>query len=327
MDAKLSSKGAMNVDPTTSTAASTTNVLQAMTSSDNNVKSNTTAKKPVKVVLTIERSIIPDERLRPTPSNLDGLSEEDEMDLRILGCELIQSSGILLRLPQVAMATGQVLFQRYYFCDSFLKTNMEDTAMACVVLASKIEEAPRRIRDVINVFNHLKQLRSGAKIEPLPLDKDYIDQKTNVIRVERKLLKKLGFCVHIKHPHKFIVTLLQVLNQEENAELMQTSWNYMNDCHRTDVFIRHTPEVIACACIFLSARVLRIPLPSEPCHWYELFDVTTAEIESVSKKILYLYTRPKPDQARLCKLQMKRDVRFTLPSKPSSFQPSTQSTQ
>ena len=95
----------------------------------------------------------------------------------------------------------------------------------------------------------------------------------------------------------------------------------MNDCHRTDVFIRHTPEVIACACIFLSARVLRIPLPTEPCHWYELFDVTTEEIESVSKKILYLYTRPKPDQDKLCKLQMKKDVQLLPPPKPTTSQP------
>ena len=32
--------------------------------------------------------------------------------------------------------------------------------MACVNLASKIEEAPRRIRDVVNIFHHVKQFRN-----------------------------------------------------------------------------------------------------------------------------------------------------------------------
>lgn len=62
-------------------------------------------------------------------------------------------------ISQVAMATGQVLFQRFYYSISYLRLNMETTAMACIYLASKIEEAPRRIRDVINVFHHIKQVR------------------------------------------------------------------------------------------------------------------------------------------------------------------------
>ena len=32
--------------------------------------------------------------------------------------------------------------------------------MACIFLAAKIEESPRRLRDVINVFHHIKQKRS-----------------------------------------------------------------------------------------------------------------------------------------------------------------------
>lgn len=63
---------------------------------------------------------------------------------------------------KVAMATGQVLFQRYYYSKSFVRYQMEVTAMACVTLASKIEEAPRRIRDVVNVFHHMKQVRLGV---------------------------------------------------------------------------------------------------------------------------------------------------------------------
>ena len=32
----------------------------------------------------------------------------------------------------------------------------------------------------------------------------------------------------------------------------------MNDSLRTDVFVRFKPEVIACACIFLAARVVKV---------------------------------------------------------------------
>lgn len=113
-----------------------------------------------KIILTLENCLLPDAKLEQTPSQNDGLDRQTEIDLRILGCELIQTAGILLKLPQVAMATGQVLFQRFYYSKSFVRHSMETTAMSCVCLASKIEEAPRRIRDVVNVFTHIKQVRA-----------------------------------------------------------------------------------------------------------------------------------------------------------------------
>lgn len=174
-----------------------------------------------RVIITLENIVIPDENLSPTPSMIDGLSEETEMDLRILGCELIQTAGILLKLPQVAMATGQVLFQRFYYSKSFVKHGMEVVAMACINLASKIEEAPRRIRDVINVFHHIKQFKQKKTISPLVLDQNYINLKNQVIKSERRVLKELGFCVHVKHPHKIIVMYLQVLEAERNQRLLQ----------------------------------------------------------------------------------------------------------
>jgi len=53
------------------------------------------------IVLTLENVLLPPEKLNPTPSAQDGLDPELEMDLRVAGCELISSSGILLKLPQV----------------------------------------------------------------------------------------------------------------------------------------------------------------------------------------------------------------------------------
>ncbi|KAM4771813.1 cyclin-L1 [Rhinophrynus dorsalis] len=260
-----------------------------------------------KVYLTIDNSLIPEERLSPTPSMLDGLDLEAETDLRILGCELIQSAGILLRLPQVAMATGQVLFHRFFYSKSFVKHSFEIVAMACINLASKIEEAPRRIRDVINVFHHLRQIRAKRTPCPLVLDQGYINTKNQVIKAERRILKELGFCVHVKHPHKIIVMYLQVLECERNQTLVQTAWNYMNDCLRTNVFVRFEAETIACACIYLAARALQISLPNRP-HWFWLFGATEENIQDICITTLRLYSRKKPNYDLLEKEVEKRKV-------------------
>lgn len=77
-----------------------------------------------KVKLSLDNVIIPSERLRNTPSHKDGCPHELEVDLRIVMCEYIQTSGLLLRLPQVAMATAQILFHRFFYSKSFIKYNM-----------------------------------------------------------------------------------------------------------------------------------------------------------------------------------------------------------
>lgn len=59
------------------------------------------AKLYGKIVLTLQNCLLPEEKFNSTPSHLDGLDAETETDLRILGCELIQIAGILLKLPQV----------------------------------------------------------------------------------------------------------------------------------------------------------------------------------------------------------------------------------
>ena len=43
----------------------------------------------------------------------------------------------------------------------------------------------------------------------------------------------------------------------------------MNDGLRTDIFLRYTPETIACACIHLAAKTIEYPviLPKSP-PWF-----------------------------------------------------------
>lgn len=261
-----------------------------------------------KIVLTLSNCLLPESVFKETPSQADGLDMEIETDLRILGCEMIQTAGILLRLPQVAMATGQMYLQRFYYSKSFVRYPMETMAMGSIYLASKVEEKPCRIRDVINVFHHIKQVRAQKNISALIVDQNYIELKNQVIKAERRILKELGFCVHVKHPHKLIVVYLQLLQYEKNRQLMQMAWNYMNDALRTDVFMRFPPETIACACIYLTARKIGLPLPNNP-HWYLLFKVSEEDIRDVSIRILQLYKRVKVNPEELeGKVELLRKV-------------------
>lgn len=72
---------------------------------------------------------------------------------------------------------------------------------------------------------------------------------------------------------------------------MQQCWNYMNDSLRSDVFLRHQPETVACACVYLGARQLQLPLPTTPA-WFRLFKVSESSIRDVCARVLRLYARP-----------------------------------
>ena len=67
---------------------------------------------------------------------------------KLLGVKWVQIvcglDGKCFSLFQVAMATGCVMFHRFFYSKSFVRYSMEVVAMGCVCLACKIEEAPRR---------------------------------------------------------------------------------------------------------------------------------------------------------------------------------------
>lgn len=164
------------------------------------------------IYTAIDTFYLTDEQLKTSPSRKDGIDEATETTLRIYGCDLIQESGILLKLPQAVMATGQVLFHRFYCKKSFARFNVKRVAASCVWLASKLEESPRKARQVLIVFHRMECRRENLPIEHLDTSsKRYVDLKADLIRTERHLLKEMGFICHVEHPHKFISNYLATL--------------------------------------------------------------------------------------------------------------------
>ncbi|KAF0484226.1 cyclin-like protein [Gigaspora margarita] len=182
--------------------------------------------------LSLQNAILTYEQLETTPSKIDEISEDLEDNLRKLGCDLIQSAGILLRLPQVAMATAQVLFQRFFYVASLRKFSIRDIGMGSLFLASKVQESPCKIRDLINVYHYLIQRYRNLPVEPLEyFGSEVYEMKEALTVAEMQILKKLGFNVHVQLPYGLMVNYLKVLELTEHETIPQKAWGYLNDAH------------------------------------------------------------------------------------------------
>ena len=170
-------------------------------------------------------------------------------------------------------------------------------ALGALFLATKVEECPRKMRDVLAVFMHLEQKRKGLTPQPVDIYSNrYSAYKERLVKAEREILKELGFILYTEHPHKFILNYVKLLTADEATlkRLAQYAWNFINDSQRTDVCMRYAPETICCAALWMGARVLQIKLPSEASPpWWELFDAKKADMDAVVARVSALYSRPR----------------------------------
>ncbi|GJQ15084.1 hypothetical protein GpartN1_g7099.t1 [Galdieria partita] len=244
-----------------------------------------------------------DEQATATPSRQDNITETQEFIQRAYGCEMIQECGILLRLSQVVMATGQVFFHRFYHRCSLAKYNHVWMAAASLFLACKVEEQLRRLREVVSVVYYCftKRETGVGKLLDIYSAQGY-EWKMEVVKAERFLLKELGFHTGVEHPHKFILVYLNTLKSHSGIDaqqnllwksFLQRSWNYANDMLRTDLCCRVPPEYIACGCIYLAARDCEIPLPEERIQWWQVFEVNMEGIQLVENTAKRIYQMEK----------------------------------
>ncbi|KAL1758328.1 cyclin-like protein [Schizophyllum commune] len=256
-----------------------------------------------------------------TPSREDCIPQELEEDLRAYGCKLIHQAGILLKQKQVAVASAQILFQRFWFVSSMKQYGIGDMGMGALFLGSKLEECPIRMRDIINVYDVLLQREEHSisskshtpfKYSPMSyFGNTFYELKDALIVAEMQLLKRLGFNVHVVLPYGSLVNYLRVLGLTSRPDAVTKAWGYLNDAHQTAVYALYPVPTIVSAAILLTSRDLHIPLPSEPPNaWWELFDAEWVDIWAVCGHIMRLYrSRSEGERKRLAGMVTKKGVR------------------
>ena len=78
----------------------------------------------------------------------------------------------------------------------------------------------------------------------------YDREKEQLVRMERFVLRYLGFMCHVEHPHKYALLYLRELGA---PELARAAWAACNDAALTDLPAAVSAEVIACGAVFLAA--------------------------------------------------------------------------
>lgn len=241
--------------------------------------------------------VLPQSSLARSPSLVDGVDAATERRHRFFGSELIQEAAVLLRLPQVVAATAQTLLQRFYYRKSLRQFDAFRVAVSCLFLAAKVEERPKRIREVLSVFYAMLRRRKWKRstIAQQLIDPEgatYSQWRMWLIMVERQVLIDMGFSVYnvTEHPHKYVLYYVKVL--DGSSQLAQQAWGYINDSLRSDLCVRYSAQVIACAAILLASRLQKVALPENP-PWYSLLGVEKAQLYAVSVAIMELYKQAK----------------------------------
>ncbi|XP_055713871.1 cyclin-K [Phlebotomus papatasi] len=240
--------------------------------------------------------------LRNTPSVKEGIDFDTERRYRKEGARFIMECGTAMGLGHNTMATGIVYFHRFYMFHSFRTFPRYVTACCCLLLAGKVEETPKKVKDIIKTAKGLLSEQKFLSFGD--------DPKEEVMTLERILLQTIKFDLQVDHPYGFLVKYAKCFKGDSTKlqKMVQMAWNFVNDSLSTTVCLQWEPEIIAVALIHLASKLSKFTVTDwtgkQPNHlrWWDMFvaDVTMEILEDICHQVLDLYQQannnaPTPD--------------------------------
>ncbi|KAK9461623.1 cyclin-like protein [Lipomyces oligophaga] len=244
---------------------------------------------------------------------------------------LIFSTGNQLRFPIRTMGTAAILFQRFYLFNSLQKFPVIlDTALACLFVASKMEDTLKKLRDILLAAHRVRH-PNGPEIG---LDSSAIEeQRRRIIPLERQVLETMSFDFRVSHPQKYIIKFCRKMNLSQ--QVAETAWLLMIDSYKTLAPLKYPPHAIALACLSISVSLLNDPSADHISANSEDFKIPLSNLDSVILELLAfyidwlpltaLYSRF-PDTARFMDLRISVNQRVSSRSTESPISPANHQT-
>ncbi|KAI4154836.1 MAG: hypothetical protein LQ341_000276 [Variospora aurantia] len=245
--------------------------------------------------VTDSQWIFTENELLRTPSILDGMTPEKERENRGKGVNFIFQVGIMLKLPQVTLATASVLLHRFYVRHSMIDIpgrpgfHYYSMAATSIFLATKIEEDCRKMRELV-----IACVRVAQK-DPLKMvdeqDKEYWRWKDNILHNEDVLLEALCFDLTLDPPYKILFEYLNLFGESNNRRLRNSAWAFINDSCMTILCLMYSSRYIAASALYAAAKRCGIDIVDDEDGrpWWEVIDVELIVIKRACNFLATIY--------------------------------------
>ena len=214
---------------------------------------------PNKLLLLAESQwLFTETELLRTPSILDGLSPEKERDNRSKGVNFILQVGIMLKLPQITLATASVFLHRFFMRHSMVdipgRSGLHYYAIAAtsLFLASKVKENCRKIKELVVACVRVAQKNPNKVVDEQ--DKEYWRWKDTILQYEDLLLEANCFDLSLEPPYKTLSEFLLFFGEENNKRLRNAAWAFVNDSCLTMLCLLFPSRTIAASALYAAAK-------------------------------------------------------------------------
>lgn len=245
---------------------------------------------PSEILMVAETQwLFTEAELLRTPSILDGLTPEKERENRSKGVNFILQVGIMLKLPQITLATASVFLHRFYMRHSMQTYHYYSMAATCLFLAYKVEECVRKMRELVVACVRVAQKDPHKTVDEQ--DKEYWRWRDNILQYEDLLLEAICFDLSLEPPYKTLFDLLVQFEQGENKKLRNAAWAFVNDSCLTTLCLLFPSRTIAASALYAAAKFCDVAFPDDARGrpWWEVNDVDVGSIRRACNYMASIY--------------------------------------